>query len=119
MIFLLIGIIAGIITGVSGVGGPILLPMLMLAGMSARESLASVLVVHVLPVSLPALYMYYAKSPRVFRLRDIAMVAIGMLAGVFAGAYFITANGVSEASMTRIIAVIMILLGMGMIYKTL
>jgi uncharacterized membrane protein YfcA len=119
MIFLLIGIIAGIITGVSGISGPILFPMLMLAGMSARESLAAVLVMHVLPVSIPALYMYYTKSSSIFRFRDIAMIAIGMLVGIFFGAYVITANNVSDTTMTRIIAGIMIVLSIGMVVKTL
>ena len=117
--FFLVGAVAGLVSGISGASGPILLPMLMWAGMSARESLASVLMLHVLPMSLPALYLFYQRSAHTFRVRDTAAAAAGMLGGVCLGALFITRHNVSEVLITRLIACIMVALGLGMLYGTL
>ena len=117
--FFLVGAVAGVVSGISGASGPILLPMLMWAGMSARESIVTVLMLHMLPMSLPALYLFYERGAHTFRLRDTAAAAVGMLGGVFLGALFITQHNVSEVLITRLVSCVMVAMGLAMGWQTL
>ena len=58
----IIGIITGTSLGLTGLGSILTVPLLIYAGMTPHETVATVLALHVFPQALPGLYLYYKKG---------------------------------------------------------
>jgi uncharacterized membrane protein YfcA len=110
--FLIIGLVCGLLAGTLGAGGySIMMPLLMWSGMSYAEAVAVGLAVNSVPQGAPGLYLYWKKGE--WKIRESIAVMIGSTIGVFIGAYAITNYKISQDTLTRILAVSMILIGMG------
>ena len=63
LLLTIIGIITGTSVGLTGMGSGILtVPLLIYAGMTPHETVATVLALHVFPQALPGLYLYYKRG---------------------------------------------------------
>ena len=114
ILFIFIGILSGLLTGLSGTGSVVMIPLLSFAGLTIAEALSIVLAVHILPTSLPALYLYLKKGK--FRYKEAIAVIIGVTVGIFIGTFLVTKCNISEKRMSIIIGSIMIAVGLVMIF---
>mgnify|MGYP006121422013 FL=1 len=114
ILFLLTGIITGILMGVVGIGGgALLIPMLMMLGSSIKEAIAMSLVLQMVPQTLPGVYLYY-KQGYVKIYKSIALI-IGSVIGVFIGSYLVVNNFISEKIMLYTLGVCLLVIGIIMI----
>jgi len=114
ILFLLTGIITGILMGVVGIGGgALLIPMLMMLGLSIKEAIAMSLVLQMVPQTLPGVYLYY-KQGYVKIYKSIALI-IGSVIGVFIGSYLVVNNFISEKIMLYTLGVCLLVIGIIMI----
>jgi uncharacterized membrane protein YfcA len=83
LIGIAIGLVAGILSGLFGIGGGILIvPTLVLLGLSQREATGTSLAALLMPVAILGVMEYG-------RRHEIRVVyAVGIAIGLFAGAYF-------------------------------
>lgn len=83
MIGLAIGLVAGVLSGLFGIGGGILIvPALVLLGLTQREATGTSLAALLMPVAILGVIEYAKRN-------EIRVhYAIGIALGLFAGAYF-------------------------------
>lgn len=110
LLFPVIGALAGVCSGLFGIGGGlIIVPLLVFfTKVSQHTAAAMSLVAMLLPVGAGAVYRYYAsgkltKEQIVFGL----LIGVGLFIGAFIGARI--AVGLSEVMLRRLFAVFMIL----------
>ena len=107
LLYLLIGMLAGLSTGTIGVGaGVISMPLLTLSGMSIQQAVGTVLFMQLLPQSFPGFYLYH-NSGHINYLNSI-IVALGSLIGILYGAYLVNYNYVTEKQLYQSLAIILI-----------
>jgi len=107
LLYLLIGMLAGVSTGTIGVGaGVISMPLLTLSGMSIQQAVGTVLFMQLLPQSFPGFYLYH-NSGHINYLNSI-IVALGSLIGILYGAYLVNYNYVTEKQLYQSLAIILI-----------
>jgi uncharacterized membrane protein YfcA len=108
---LLVGIIAGSLIGIIGIGaGVIMVPgMIYLGGLSFQEAVGITLLMQTLPVGIAGAYQYWEKG--LMPLLPASMIAIGMLLGISAGGYIATGGYVKEEILRTIFGIIAIVTG--------
>ncbi len=86
LIFLCIGLAAGILSGMFGIGGGVLIvpALVMLAHFPTRTALGTSLGALLLPVGLLGAYIYWENGH--LNTRAALLIAVGMSLGVYAGA---------------------------------
>ncbi|MGO9241131.1 MAG: TSUP family transporter [Bryobacteraceae bacterium] len=86
VILLAVGLAAGILAGMFGIGGGvIIIPALMyIVKLKPVQAIATSLAALIPPVGLLGAYEYYRKGD--INLRDAALIAAGLFAGAFFGA---------------------------------
>jgi len=100
-------IIAGILTGLIGVGGGIiLLPFLTYLNFSIQQAVAITLFLNAIPDTLPALYMYYKEG--YFLIRPSIIATIGIIIGVIIGGYIGSQKMMSDKSLYRLYTAILV-----------
>jgi uncharacterized membrane protein YfcA len=110
LILIIIGLISGFMAGLLGSGGQvIMMPLLIFFGLSYNESIAINLAVNAVPQTGPGLYLYYKKGA--FKFKETIAVIIGSCFGVLRGAYFVTNYNMSQKFLTKMLAIVMITLG--------
>jgi len=114
LLFLLLGLAVGILSGLIGIGGGIVIvPVLVLVvGMSQHSAQGTTLALMVPPIGLLAAWTYY-KSGFV-DLRIAALICVGFFFGALLGAKF--ATQISEALLTKIFGVALLLVAIKMIF---
>ena len=101
----IIGIITGTSLGLTGLGSILTVPLLIYAGMTPHETVATVLALHVFPQALPGLYLYYKKGH--LRLIKSLFVIIGSAIGIYIGSFINCENLISEYTLYTFISIIL------------
>jgi uncharacterized protein len=105
LLLLLIGLSAGIISGMVGVGGGIIMvPLLLLLGVSQHQAQGTSLAVLALPVTFLAAYNYYQKGYVDWKFAIV--IAIFFVIGGFIGSKF--AVSVDQKILKKIFGVLLL-----------
>lgn len=104
------GGVSGLLMGLVGIGGgAILMPLLLLSGLSLYSAICVVLLIQAVPQTLPALWMYYKKDA--FPVKESLVVLASAVVGTTAGAYLATRRRVPERLLYRIMSVALVAFG--------
>jgi len=112
--YLLLGLAAGILSGLVGIGGGILIvPVLVfLFGFSQQQAQGTTLALLVPPIGILAAWTYYKHG--FVEIRVAAIIAAGFIVGSFLGARY--ATGLSNDMLGKIFGAFLVLVGMKMIF---
>ena len=115
LILLIIGILAGILSGLIGIGGGIIvIPALVLfMGFSQQAAQGTTLAMMVPPIGILAALAYYKEG--YVDIKVAAIICVGFIAGSFFGAKYATA--IPELSLKKIFSVILILVALKMFFS--
>lgn len=104
--FLLLGIVAGILSGLFGIGGGIVMvpSLIVIFGMSILDANATSLAAMLLPVGVLGVVAYYKAG--LINVRDSLWIAFGLFLGSFAGGEF--AVNISESLLAQLYAGILL-----------
>lgn len=104
--FLILGVVAGILSGLFGIGGGIVMvpSLIVFFGMDILDANATSLAAMLLPVGILGVIAYYKAG--LINVRDSLWIALGLFLGSFAGGEF--AMTISEASLAQLYAIILI-----------
>ena len=106
LLLTIIGIITGTSVGLTGMGSGILtVPLLIYAGMTPHETVATVLALHVFPQALPGLYLYYKRGD--LNMTKSLFVILGSTIGVYIGSFINCENLVSQETLYKLLSVIL------------
>lgn len=113
MLFILLGLVAGMLSGLIGIGGGIIIvpALLFLFGFSQHQAQGTTLALMVPPIGLPAAWTYYKQGNVNFEVA--LLICAGFFLGGFIGARF--ATGLSNVALERIFGVAMLLIGVKML----
>lgn len=106
LVYLLIGLVAGVLSGLFGIGGGVVIvpALVLLARMPALTATGTSLGALLLPVGALGAWTYYRNGH--LDIRASALVALGLAAGVFFGASF--AQGLAPGVLRRAFAVFLV-----------
>lgn len=112
---IIIGILAGMLSGMVGVGGGVIMvPLLIyLFGMNQHEAQGTSLAVLAVPVTAIAVYNYYKEGQLNFKYAIV--IALFFIIGSYIGSKF--ALSLDQKVLKKIFAVIMILIASKMIFS--
>ena len=106
LILTIIGIITGTSVGLTGIGSGILtVPLLIYAGMTPHETIATVLALHVFPQALPGLYLYYKKGN--FNIIKSLFVILGSTIGIYIGSFINCENLIEQENLYKLLSIIL------------
>jgi len=111
---LLLGLVAGIFSGLIGIGGAIIIiPALVLFfGLSQHTAQGTTLALMVPPIGLLAAWMYYKEG--FVDLKMAGLICLGFVVGGLVGARF--ATGIPDDILRRIFGVILVVASLRMIF---
>ena len=114
VILVSIGLVAGFLSGLVGIGGGIIIvPALVLfLGFSQKEAQGTSLGILLLPVGILAVVQYYKQG--YLNVNFVLIVALSFIAGGFLGSKL--ALTLSDAKMKKIFAIIMMLIAIKMLF---
>lgn len=114
LLYLLLGLTAGVLSGLVGIGGGIIIvPALVLFfGLSQHQAQGTTLALMVPPIGILAAWTYYKHGD--VDLRIAALVAAGFFLGGLIGARF--ATGLSNVVLEKIFGVSLLLVAVKMIF---
>ncbi|HNW29834.1 MAG TPA: sulfite exporter TauE/SafE family protein [Spirochaetota bacterium] len=114
LLFILLGIVAGTLSGLIGIGGGvIIIPVLLyFFGLSQHQAQGTTLALMVPPIGILAAWAYYRQGYVDFQ--AAIFIAIGFLAGGFLGAKL--AGSVSNVILEKIFGVALLLISLKMIF---
>ena len=115
--FLGIGLVAGIASGIFGVGGGVLIvpALALLAGFTQEQSVGTSLAVLLPPVGLAAVMEYYRQGN--VNLKAALLIACGVFVGAWVGSLF--AHKMGDAWLKLAFGAFVVCLGIGMIVASL
>jgi len=113
MLYIALGVIAGIFSGLIGIGGGIIIvpALIFLFGLSQHQAQGTTLALLVPPIGILAAWQYYTQG--YVNVKIAAFICIGFFLGGFLGAKF--ATGLSNALLEKIFGAAMILIGLKML----
>jgi uncharacterized membrane protein YfcA len=111
--YLILGLFAGIASGLIGLGGGFLIvpALVFLFGMSQHQAQGTTLAMLVPPIGILAAWTYYQRG--FVDIKVAAFIAAGFFVGSAVGARF--ATGLSSETLEKIFGVALVLIGMKMI----
>jgi len=114
-LYIILGLVAGIFSGMFGIGGgTILIPALVyLFGLTQHQAQGTTLAIMIPPIGLLAALRYYYSGN--VKLGIAGFICIGFLVGGLIGAQFI--QGVSDPVLKKIFGVFLLIVSLGMIFK--
>jgi uncharacterized protein len=114
LIVILVGIAAGIMGGLVGVGGGIIIvpALVYLLGVSQKTAQGTSLALIMLPVGILGVWQYYKQGHVDFKV--VGLLAIGFFMGSFLGSKI--ALSLPQATVKKIFAVLMILIAIKMLF---
>jgi len=114
LLLIIIGIIAGMLSGLVGVGGGIIIvpALVYFLGFSQKDAQGTSLAVLVLPVAIVAV-IYYYKAGHI-NLKAIPLISIGFILGSFLGGKLVLM--LPDATVKKIFAILMILVAIKMLF---
>jgi len=113
-LYLLLGLVAGIFSGLIGIGGAIIIiPSLVLVfSMSQHMAQGTTLALMIPPIGLLAAWMYYKAGYVDFKVA--ALICLGFFVGGFIGARFVTS--IPDLLLRRIFGLVLLLAALKMIF---
>ena len=114
LIIIMVGIAAGILSGLVGVGGGIIIvpALVSVIGFSQKTAQGTSLAMIMLPVGILGVMQYYKQGHVDFRI--VGLLAIGFLAGSFFGSKM--ALSISQETLKKVFAVMMIIIAIKMLF---
>lgn len=114
VLFILLGIIAGIISGIAGIGGGIIIipALIFLFGFTQHQAQGTTLALMVPPIGILAAYTYYKKG--FVDLKAAIFICIGFFIGGLLGSKI--AVNISSNLLQKIFASLMIIIGVYMLF---
>ena len=112
--YLLLGLAAGILSGLVGIGGGILIvpALVFMFGFSQQQAQGTTLALLVPPIGILAAWTYYRQG--FVDIKVAGFIAAGFVAGSLFGARF--ATGISNDILGKIFGAFLVLVGLKMIY---
>ena len=113
-LLLMIGIVAGVLSGIFGIGGGVVIvpALIYLAGFRQHQATGTSLAVLLPPIGIAAAYEYYRNGN--VDIRAAAFIAAGVLAGGYVGA--VVANRVAGPYLRLAFGLFVVTLGVYLIY---
>lgn len=113
LILSLIGLLAGLLSGLIGVGGGIIIvpALVFFLGFTQKEAQGTSLGLLLLPIGILAVLNYYNKG--LIDIKVVGIMAVGFLLGGFLGSKI--ALALSEAALRRIFAIVLFYTGFKML----
>ena len=113
-LFLLLGLITGIFSGLIGIGGAIIIipSLVLIFGMTQHMAQGTTLALMVPPIGLLAAWTYYKAGYVDFKVA--ALICLGFFVGGFIGARFVA--DISDLLLRRIFGVVLLLAALKMIF---
>jgi len=114
ILYILIGLIGGAISGVFGIGGgTIMVPaFVILFGLTQHQAQGTALAVMLPPVFILAVLKYYSAGN--VKIQMAGFIALGFLFGAMIGAHYV--QGISDAHLKKAFGIFMILIGVKMAF---
>lgn len=108
LLFIAIGLLAGVLSGLFGIGGGILIipSLIFLANFHAKLAIGTSLGAMLLPVGLLGAYAYYQQGN--ISVKGSLFIGVGLFLGAYVGAKL--AQGLSGATLQRMFAVFIVLM---------
>lgn len=114
MAFFVIGSVAGISMGTIGMGaGLIAVPLLIHSGLTVHQSISVIMLMQLLPQSLPGVYNYREH----ILLEPSVLVIVGSIFGIWLGSHLVVNNYLKEAHIYRIITIFLFISSIYFYYK--
>jgi uncharacterized protein len=112
--YLLLGLAAGILSGLVGIGGGILIvpALVFLFGFSQQQAQGTTLALLVPPIGILAAWTYYKHG--FVDIKVAAIIATGFIVGSLFGARY--ATGISNVVLGKIFGIFPVLIGLKMIF---
>jgi hypothetical protein len=112
-LILLLGLIAGVISGLIGIGGGIIIvpALVLLFGFSQHQAQGTTLALMVPPIGLLAAWTYYQQGH--VDIKIAAIICLGFFVGGLVGASI--ATDMSSLILQRIFGIVLLLLGLKML----
>ena len=113
-LYLLLGLVAGVFSGLMGIGGAIIIIpcLVLLFGLSQHTAQGTTLALMVPPIGLLAAWIYYKQG--FVDLKIAALICLGFFVGGLAGAQF--AMKIPDELLRKIFGVILLLASLKMIF---
>lgn len=113
-LFVLLGVVAGILGGLIGVGGGVIIVpcLVFIFGMSQHQAQGTTLALLVPPIGLLAAYNYYQRG--YVDLKVAALICLGFVAGSYFGSKL--AVSYSNTALQRIFGAAIMLIGLKMLW---
>ncbi|MEO0224877.1 MAG: sulfite exporter TauE/SafE family protein [candidate division WOR-3 bacterium] len=116
LVFLMIGILAGVFSGLFGIGGGVIMVLgLTLIGFSQQKAQGTSLGALIIPIGILPGFLEYLRNGNLDLKVSLIMI-IGLAIGSFFGAYI--ANKLPSLWLSRLFGVLLIFLAIRMIFKT-
>ena len=114
VLYVLVGVIAGILSGAFGIGGGVIMvPLLVLwFGLTQHQAQGTALAVMLAPVFILAVTRYYTAGN--VKVQMALFIACGFVVGALLGAHWI--QGIPDAALKRAFGVFLILIGVKMVF---
>jgi uncharacterized membrane protein YfcA len=114
LIIIMVGVAAGILSGLVGVGGGIIIvpSLVYFIGFSQKTAQGTSLALIMLPVGIFGVIQYYKQGHVDYRI--VGLLAIGFLAGSFFGSKL--ALNISQETLKKVFAVLMIIIAIKMLF---
>ena len=114
LIIIMVGLAAGMLSGLVGVGGGIIIvpSLVYFIGFSQKTAQGTSLAMIMLPVGIFGVMQYYKQGHVDFRI--VGLLAIGFLAGSFFGSKI--ALSISQETLKKVFAILMIVIAVKMLF---
>lgn len=114
VLYMFLGLVAGVFSGLIGVGGGIIIvpALVLLFGMSQHQAQGTTLALLVPPIGLLAAWTYYKQG--YVDLRIATFICIGFFLGGFVGAKIATA--LSSPALEKVFGIALLLISLKMIF---
>lgn len=114
--FLVIGLVAGILSGLFGIGGGVIIipSLIYLYGMSQHDAQGTSLGALLLPVGLLGFWEYYRNGH--VHVKGAFLIAIGLFIGAYFGA--VIANKIPSGTLSKLFAVFLIFIAVRLFFKS-
>ena len=112
--YLLLGLAAGILSGLVGIGGGILIvpALVFFFGFTQQQAQGTTLALLVPPIGILAAWTYYQHG--FVNMKAALFIAAGFIVGSFLGARFVT--GLPNSTLEKVFGTFLVLIGLKMIF---
>jgi uncharacterized protein len=113
LLYILVGIVAGVLSGLVGIGGGVIIvpALVFLFGMSQHHAQGTTLALLIPPIGILAAWTYYKAG--YVDLKVAGLVAVGFISGSYLGAR--VATHISDSTLEKVFGVVLLLIALKMI----